>query len=275
MTRRRRGKPLTPARAARPKRSAATARSRSSNPGESSPRQPRASARDRLRILVTAGPTREYLDPVRYFSNDSSGKMGFALAAAAALRGHRVSLVTGPVQLPTPAAVRRIDVVSAADMLHACRRLWRTHDVLIMAAAVADYSPARRARLKRKKGNAALVVRLVPTIDILATLARDRRASQLVVGFALEDRAARYRAAAKLRRKRLDAIVLNSPAAIAADRSRLEVLALPQPGSKSAAWRTLPLADKSAQAKLLLELIEDLARRRYAGPLPDSPRRGR
>lgn len=206
----------------------------------------------RLRFLVTAGPTREYIDPVRYLSNDSSGKMGFAIAAAAAARGHAVTLIHGPVALAPPRGVRAVPVVSAADMLAACRKAWNRCDVLVMAAAVADYTIARPSRTKRKKSTADLSLTLKPTVDILATLAADRRPRQVVIGFALEDRRARARAADKLRRKGLDAIVLNAPAAIGATRSRLELLVAGQP------WQSWAERGKTASARRIVTLAERL-----------------
>lgn len=205
-----------------------------------------------LRILVTAGPTREYIDPVRYLSNDSSGRMGFALAAAAVERGHAVTLIHGPAEIAPPSGVRARAVVSAADMLAAARLAWRRCDVLLMAAAVADYTIARPSRTKRKKTAGPLTLRLSPTVDILADLSAGRRSGQVVVGFALEDRRARQRAERKLRNKGLDAIVLNAPAAIGAQRSRLEVL------TADGAWESWPAADKSRSARRLIRLAERL-----------------
>lgn len=210
--------------------------------------------RRRLRVLITAGPTREYIDPVRFLSNDSSGRMGFALADAAARDGCAVTLVHGPVSLPTPAGVRCVPVVSADEMLRACRRLWARHDVLIKAAAVADYRPAKRSRSKLKKSATALVLELEPTVDILADLSSRRRAGQIVVGFALEDRHARRRAADKLSRKNLDAIVLNGPQAIAADRAVVHVLV------RGGRWRSIGPTGKRQIAERLLALILALAR---------------
>jgi len=205
-----------------------------------------------LRVLITAGPTREYLDPVRYLSNDSSGRMGFAIAAAAARRGMRVTLVHGPVELPVPPGVRAVRVVSAADMLEACLKLWPRQDALIMAAAVADYTPIRRARFKRKKSRRPVTVRLKPTPDILAELSRRRRPDQIVVGFALEDRDARRRARKKLEQKRLDAIILNRPSAIGSTESAIEVYA---PGYN---WRRCPRRPKSRHAAAIVRLLDGL-----------------
>lgn len=207
----------------------------------------------KLRLLITAGPTREYLDPVRYLSNDSSGRMGFAVADAARRRGMRVTLVHGPVALKPPSSVRAVPVISAAQMLAVCADLWPQHDALIMAAAVADYTPVRRLQSKRKKSARDLTLRLKPTIDILAALAAERRPDQVVVGFALEDRAPRRNAQRKLRRKKLDAIVLNRPAAIGAERSAVEILV------RGAGWQSLPAAAKSQHAEHIVRLVLRLA----------------
>ena len=209
-------------------------------------------SRGRVRVLITAGPTREYLDPVRYISNDSSGTMGFALAAAARRRGMTVTLVHGPVVLKPPAGVRAVPVVSAQQMLDACVKLWPKHDALIMAAAVADYEPACRSATKRKKSSRDLTLRLRPTPDILATLSAHRREDQVVVGFALEDRAPRRNAAAKLRRKGLDAIVLNRPNVIGAQHAALDILVRGRP------WRSLPAAAKPRQAVEIVRLTAEL-----------------
>lgn len=222
--------------------------------------------RRKLRLLITAGPTREYLDPVRYLSNDSSGKMGFALAAAARRRGLPVTLVHGPVALRPPTDVRTIPVVSAAEMLTACSRLWPEHDALLMAAAVADYTPARPAEVKRKKSARGLVLRLKPTADILAGLSAARCADQVVVGFALEDRAPRRNAEHKLKRKGLDAIVLNRPEAIGAERSAVEILV------SGEGWRSLPAAAKSRHAGRIVRLVEGLCAAKVRGVTKNRPK---
>lgn len=164
----------------------------------------------RLRILVTAGPTRERIDPVRYLSSPSSGRMGFAVAARAARRGHRVTLISGPVDLAAPAGVRVARVETAAQMARAVDRAFASCDAVVMTAAVADYAPARTARAKIKKSNKPLVLRLVPTQDILAGLGR-RKGSRVLVGFALETGRELRNAREKLMRKNLDLIVANRP----------------------------------------------------------------
>ena len=183
--------------------------------------------RDRgRRVVVTAGPTREYIDPVRYLSNESSGRMGFALARAAVQRGDRVVLVTGPVELETPPGVTRVDVVSARDMLAAVREAYRTAEALFMAAAVADWRPKRRLAGKwRKKdeGGASARLDLVRNPDVLASVAR-RKGPRLAVGFALETGDGLERARRKLARKGLDYIVLNDPSALGATRTTVDIL---------------------------------------------------
>ncbi len=161
-----------------------------------------------LHVLVTAGPTREALDPVRYLSNRSSGKMGFALARAAAEAGAEVTLVAGPVHLATPRDVRRIDVESAAEMHAAVMRQVRQADVFIAAAAVADYAPKRAAAQKIKKQSAALELKLAPTPDILAEVAK-LKSRPFVVGFAAETEKLEQHAREKLAKKRLDLLAAN------------------------------------------------------------------
>ncbi|MEY4589633.1 MAG: hypothetical protein RL497_1709 [Pseudomonadota bacterium] len=162
--------------------------------------------------LITAGPTREALDPVRYLSNHSSGKMGYALAAQAARAGAVVTLVSGPTALPCPAGVRRIEVVSALEMLNVCETVIAQVDVLICAAAVADYRPAEVAEQKIKKSTDTLTLALVKNPDILAQLTRTLRAVNpraFVLGFAAETQALQAHAQAKMQAKGLDAIAAN------------------------------------------------------------------
>jgi phosphopantothenoylcysteine decarboxylase/phosphopantothenate--cysteine ligase len=163
------------------------------------------------RILVTAGPTYEAIDPVRFVGNRSSGKMGFALANAAAQRGAEVTLIAGPTHLETPRNVTRIDVESAQEMLTAVLAHTKKTDAVIMAAAVADYRPANPAKHKLKKHSSskALELQLEATTDILATLGKKKRQMTLV-GFALETKDELAGAKDKLRKKNLDLIVLNS-----------------------------------------------------------------
>jgi phosphopantothenoylcysteine decarboxylase/phosphopantothenate--cysteine ligase len=161
-------------------------------------------------LLVSAGPTREYLDPVRFLSNPSSGRMGYAVAAAARSRGATVTLVSGPSSLPDPLGVEVERVTTAEEMLIALRGAFPSCDALVMAAAVADWRAERPAPRKEPKEGASRSVELVRTPDILETLA-SLRASQVMVGFAMETDEGVERAAEKARRKGLDLICLNYP----------------------------------------------------------------
>jgi len=164
------------------------------------------------KILVTAGPTQEPIDPVRYIGNRSSGKMGFAIANAATLRGAEVALVSGPVALKTPRNVRRIDVQTASEMQNAVNTEFATTDVVIMAAAVADYAPSQATdkKIKREEQTADLLsLSLKKNPDILKSLG-EKKTRQLLVGFALETHDGIENARKKLSAKHLDAIVLNN-----------------------------------------------------------------
>jgi phosphopantothenoylcysteine decarboxylase/phosphopantothenate--cysteine ligase len=169
-----------------------------------------------VRVLVTAGPTREYLDAVRFLSNASSGKMGFACAEAAARAGHDVTLVTGPVALPDPARVRTIRVTSADDMYRAVMKVYPRTDAAIMTAAVGDYRPAERFAGKLKKSTETLTLKLVRTRDILREMGR-KKGRRILVGFALEVQDAVHQALVKYKKKNLDYVVLNTPRTFAAD----------------------------------------------------------
>ena len=160
-------------------------------------------------LVITAGPTREAIDPVRYLSNHSSGKMGFALAAAAQQLGARVTLVAGPCQLPTPAQVQRIDVVSAADMLASVEHHVGTADIFIGCAAVADYRPALAADQKIKKQHDAMQLELVKNPDILASVA-NRPQPPFCIGFAAETEQLEQYASGKLKAKKLAMIAANN-----------------------------------------------------------------
>ena len=164
-----------------------------------------------LRFVVTAGPTREHLDPVRFLSNPSTGRMGFAVARAAERAGHDVTLVAGPVALKTPPGVRRIDVVSAREMLHAVREALAADErpaVLVMTAAVADWRPATCAKRKMKKARMDGVLRLVRNPDILKSLG-PRRPGERRIGFAAETGEPTAEALRKCREKGLDLVVAN------------------------------------------------------------------
>ncbi len=162
-------------------------------------------------VLITAGPTQESIDPVRYISNHSTGKMGYAIARAFAKAGARVTLVSGPTALPLPApAVQRVDVRSAQDMFEATQAAFASADIIVLSAAVADYTPAYPADHKIKKKETSFSLELTKTTDIAATLGAQKRSDQLIMGFALETDNEQENARKKLHAKNLDWIVLNS-----------------------------------------------------------------
>ena len=160
-------------------------------------------------VLVTAGPTREMIDPVRFLSNRSTGRMGYAIAEAAARRGARVVLVSGPVELPAPAGVQLVPVVSTQDMFKAVTENARTADIVIQAAAPADFTPERVASQKIKKTGEDMAVHLVATPDIARTLGENKRPGQILVAFAAETENALENARGKRVRKNADLIVVN------------------------------------------------------------------
>lgn len=163
------------------------------------------------KVLLTAGPTYEQIDPVRFIGNHSTGKMGFALAEELAERGAEVTLIAGPVQLKTPAAsIRRIDVVSAGEMYEQVLKMAPEADIVISCAAVADFTPKQQSEVKLKRGKEELCLALQPTCDIAAELGRRKKEGQLLVGFALETNDEECNARLKLKKKNLDLIVLNS-----------------------------------------------------------------
>ncbi len=177
-----------------------------------------------MRVLVTAGPTRELIDPVRYLSNRSSGQMGYAIAQALLAAGHSVVLVSGPVHLPPPEGAEVLQVESALQMLEACQAHWPQCDAMFAVAAVADYRPAAVAeqKMKRQEGEGA-VLNLLPNPDIVATLAAEKGARK-VIGFALESERGEEHAVGKMERKSLDVVVLNGPEAQGAVESQVIVL---------------------------------------------------
>ena len=175
-----------------------------------------------MHFLITAGPTREPLDPVRFISNRSSGQMGYQVAGAALEAGHQVTLVSGPVSLEPPAGSKVLSVVTAEEMYEACLRVYGNVDVVVATAAVCDYRPVRISGHKIKKGAETLTLKMVRTQDTLAELGR-RKTRQILVGFALEDRQPKTAARKKFREKKLDAIVLNSPAALSSSRNQVSV----------------------------------------------------
>lgn len=176
------------------------------------------------KILITSGPTRQYIDPVRYISNASSGMMGNCLAAAAIDRGHEVVVVSGPVHLKYPQEATVVPVVSTADMLEQCLRWFPECDGLIGAAAPCDYRPVEVADHKIRKTGEPFSIKLVETDDVVAQLGRSKRDNQWTVGFALETEDARFRALSKLIRKSCDLVVVNGVEAIDAAENTIEII---------------------------------------------------
>lgn len=214
----------------------------------------------KMRILITAGGTREYIDPVRFISNASSGKMGYALARAAIKAGHKVTLITAPTSQKPPSEAKLINVETASQMFEAVKKYFSRCDCLIMAAAVADYTPARPAGTKIKKSDKSMTIKLKPTADILKWAGQQKQLNcqrakekwKIVIGFALEDKAVRARAEKKLKDKNLDMIIANSPAAIGADRSNVQIK------TPNSSWLEIQNATKSATANKIIRLVEKL-----------------
>jgi phosphopantothenoylcysteine decarboxylase/phosphopantothenate--cysteine ligase len=212
---------------------------------------------DGLRVLVTAGGTREPIDAVRYVGNRSSGRMGFALAEEAARRGAEVTVIAANISLPRATGIEYVDVATAAQLEEAAREAFQHADVLLMAAAVADFRPASPEQSKiSKSGREGLTVELEPTTDVLAALAAERRAGQTLVGFAAEHgEGAADRAREKLVRKGVDAIVLNdvSRAGIGFDAPENEVSIVTRAGTHD-----VPKALKAEVARAIIEVVEQL-----------------
>ena len=198
-----------------------------------------------MRILITAGPTWEPIDPVRYIGNRSSGQMGRSLAEAALVSGHAVTLVVGPGTVPMPAGVRRVDVQTSRQMHAAVAAEFPGHDVLIMAAAVADYRPTVVHAGKVERGD-GLTIELEPTADILADMGGRKRADQRTVGFSLVEGADLARSVEKLGRKRADLIVSN-PLGTMGDGGVAATLLWPDGRAEQLPYRT-----KAAFADLLI-----------------------
>jgi len=216
------------------------------------------------RVLITAGPTRERIDPVRFISNRSSGKMGFAVAQAARNAGAEVVLVSGPVSLPTPPGVRRLDCESAMDMLGIVTREIAKADVFISTAAVADYKPAKPADQKIKKASDRMDLEMERTTDILAAVAAGADRPPLVVGFAAETENVEQNARGKLMKKNLDMIAANEVGdakAFECEDNHLIVLS-------RTARHDLGQASKAALAQKLIELIAEALAERAKQPAP-------
>ncbi len=203
-----------------------------------------------MKIVITAGGTREYIDPVRYISNASTGKMGYALAQAAVDAGHTVLLISAPTTLEKPNGAKRIDVEGSEEMFEAVKAAFDDADCLIMAAAVSDYRPKNKAPLKIKKTAKELVLTLEPTTDIIKW-AGENKGNRIIVGFALEDANLLENAEKKMKAKNMDIIIANSPAAISADSSSVHIKAIGQD------WQTLPVSKKSVTAQIIISRIEE------------------
>lgn len=203
-----------------------------------------------MRILVTAGPTREPIDAVRFVSNGSTGRMGIEIADAAAAAGDDVVLVLGPTHLAAPFSPRvtTVRVTTALEMLAACERAWPSCDALVATAAVADHRPADPAPGKPEKTQGPVTITLVPNPDILATLAATKGARR-VVGFALQVEDAERRAREKMVRKDCDLIVLDAPSAMGAERSDFVLIA------RAGEARRMPGASK---AEVAAEIVRRL-----------------
>ena len=192
----------------------------------------------KIHFLITAGGTREYIDPVRFISNASSGKMGYALTRAALKAGHKVTLICAPTNLRPPNTAKIINVQTSKDMFLHVKENFKDCDCLIMAAAVSDYTPAKSSKKKIQKRKENLTIELKPTTDILEWAAKHKKCKnkkakqkkRIVIGFALEDQNVQKRAEKKLNEKKLDMIIANTPTAIGADRSTVYIK------SKNSAW---------------------------------------
>ena len=209
-----------------------------------------------LRVLVTAGPTQEAVDPVRFITNRSSGKMGYAIAEAAAVRGAAVTLVTGPVRLAVPAGVKSVPVQTTEELLDAMTALCAQQDVVIQAAAPADYRPETAAPQKlKKKGDGTLTLKLVPTPDVAKAVGQRKQPGQTLVGFAAETEKLTDNAQEKLQSKNLDMIVANDVtrpgAGFDVDTNIAELITRQD-------RRELPLMTKRALADAILDRVMEL-----------------
>jgi phosphopantothenoylcysteine decarboxylase/phosphopantothenate--cysteine ligase len=201
------------------------------------------------RILITSGPTRQYLDPVRYLTNGSSGRMGAALAQAGLDLGHQIEMVTGPVAIDYPAKASVTHIISTEELLEACLKVFPNCDGLIAAAAPCDYRPRVVEAHKIAKTGDPLRLELVETEDVAATLGAQKKPGQWTVGFALETDDAHFKAITKLEKKNCDLIVLNGPQAMDSLNNEVEVL------DKSGATAGQFRGTKEEVARGILEVI--------------------
>jgi phosphopantothenoylcysteine decarboxylase/phosphopantothenate--cysteine ligase len=204
-----------------------------------------------MKVLLTAGPTREPIDDVRYLSNRSSGKMGSALAAAALKAGHQVTVITGPISVAMPEAVKRFNIETAAEMYDAVMREFPHHDLLIMAAAVADFRPRYR-RAGKVERDGTMAIEFEPTIDIVAAASKAKRPNQRTVGFSLEATTNVDRARDKMLRKGLDLIIYNPTKTM--DSDAVESIVLHADGRTE----SLPSRQKTDFADILLQRVTAL-----------------
>lgn len=214
----------------------------------------RRSDMEGMHVAITAGPTHERLDPVRFIGNYSSGKMGYALARECAGRGAKVTLISGPVDLPAPEGVETIKVTSAREMLEASKEPFAKADIGIFAAAVADYRPEECSDRKiKREGVADMTLRLVRNPDIAATLCAGKRENQLFAGFALETDHEHENAVGKLRRKGLDMVVLNSlndkGACFGTDTNKITLI------SRDGSEKAFPLKSKQEVARDIIDAM--------------------
>ncbi len=214
------------------------------------------------RILVTAGPTREYIDQLRFISNPSSGKMGYALAQEAQKRGAEVTLISGPTNLSPPNGVHFIGVDTAQTMYKAAAKYFKANDALIMTAAVADYTSAKQIKGKLKKGPQELSLSLVPTTDILTQVSRNK-GNKLLIGFAAEVEQLLDNAKQKLKRKNLDLIIANDVSqpgvGFEVDTNAITII------DKAGQIEEYPLMSKQRAAQIILDKIAYIWEQKNAG----------
>ncbi|UZJ39130.1 bifunctional phosphopantothenoylcysteine decarboxylase/phosphopantothenate--cysteine ligase CoaBC [Prosthecochloris sp. SCSIO W1102] len=217
---------------------------------------PRLSKLQEKSIVITAGPTREKIDDVRFISNYSSGKMGFALATSAAKRGAKVTLVTGPVHLPTPEGVDRLDIESTEEMDLAVKEHYQSCDIFIGAAAVADYRPANHVTGKLKKNSKTMAINLVRNPDVLAGFSKQKKKHQIAIGFSLETAGNLDNAKEKLEQKQLDLVAYNTfdgkTSGFEVDTNILTLI------DKHMNVYELPLLGKHEAAERMLDIVEEL-----------------
>jgi phosphopantothenoylcysteine synthetase/decarboxylase len=216
-----------------------------------------------MKFLITAGGTREYIDPVRFISNASSGKMGCALAQAALTKGHKVTLITTvdfPKLKTKNSRLKTVKVETTSEMFKAVKKYFPLYDCLIMAAAVADYTPVKKSKIKIKKSKMNLVLKLKPTIDILKWAGSQKLKTKnlklktkILVGFALEDKNLKASAEKKLKEKNLDMIIANKPDAIGLEKAELNIRTVTD------RWQKLKSTTKQSAAKKIISMAEQLS----------------